>query len=130
MTANKIVVDNSVLIASIKEEDINYQSAYRYFKENAEIKKIIPTFAYFEYQAVLSRIGFNHRYLAVENVELFEISKDFTAQCSGMKLFDLFGGLKGGDLVYACVAKVLNCPLLTFDGDFDAYGNAISIIRP
>ena len=47
-----------------------------------------------------------------------------------MKLFDLFRRLKGGDLVYACVAKVLDCPLLTLDGDFDAYGNAISIIRP
>ena len=130
MTTNKIVVDNSVLIASIKEEDPNHASAYRYFKENAEVIKIIPTFAYFEYQAVLSRIGFNHRYLSVENAELFEISKDFTAECSEKKLFDLFGGLKGGDLVYACVAKVLDCPLLTLDGHFDTYDGYIRIIRP
>ncbi|MDP1758541.1 MAG: hypothetical protein Q8K77_01920, partial [Thermodesulfovibrionales bacterium] len=98
--------------------------------ENTEIIKIIPTFAYFEYQAVLSRIGFNHRYLSIENVELFEISMNFTAECAEKNLFDLFSGLRGGDLVYACVAKVLDCPLLTLDSDFDVYGDSISIMRP
>ena len=91
------------------------------------MRKVITTLAYFEYQATLSRDGFNYRGVYIEGAEIFEIDKPFVKRCAEEKLFDLFPKLRGADLVYACAARVMSIPLATFDSDFQPYSEIISL---
>jgi predicted nucleic acid-binding protein len=130
MSHSRIVLDNSVLYAAVSSKDINHQRASSYLKNNSGMTKVLPALAYFEYQATLSRNGFNYRGVYIESVEIFDITREFAAKCAKQKLFDKFPKLKGADLIYACVAKILDIPLLTLDKDFDPYQNQITVVNP
>ena len=47
-----------------------------------------------------------------------------------MKLYDIFSELKGADLMFACIAKAENSPLVTCDRHFEKYAGTIRIINP
>lgn len=44
------------------------------------------------------------------------------------KLFSLFDSLKGGDLIFACIAKLFGYILVTCDKDYKKYRTKINII--
>lgn len=42
----------------------------------------------------------------------------------------MFSRLRGGDLLYACIAYVEGIPLVTHDQDFDRYSDKLRLINP
>jgi hypothetical protein len=68
--------------------------------------------------------------LYYENTELYEVTKEFLAKVYKLSLYDVFSTLRGADLLYACIARVENIPLVTHDSDFDPYNNELTLIRP
>ena len=55
---------------------------------------------------------------------------DFTRRCAELHLFERFVRLRGGDLIYACIAKLEDIGFVTFDHDFAPYASEIHIIDP
>jgi hypothetical protein len=68
--------------------------------------------------------------LFIENCELYQVTASFLARLWELGLYDLFSHLKGADLLYACIAKVEEDPLVTHDAGFDRYSNELTIIKP
>ena len=58
------------------------------------------------------------------------VTPTFLKRVWDLDLYNIFLSLKGADLLYACIAKVEEIPLVTHDGDFDQYEGTIQIIRP
>jgi predicted nucleic acid-binding protein len=99
----------------------------------------LPGLIFFELQAVRARRKrdkvedrppYGRIPLYVENSELYEVTPAFLKRVWDLDLYNLFLSLKGADLLYACIAKVENIPLVTHDKDFDQYEGTIQIIRP
>lgn len=130
----KNVLDASFLISAIRSIDENHRFCYEYFMNHEEDIWLIPTIAYFEYQAAQSRLEKEgkkaYRELFIPNVEIYEISLDFIKRSVQNDLITLFKELKGADLIYACVAKVESSPLITCDKHFEKYSNEIEVINP
>lgn len=132
---NRLLLDASFLISAIRSCDINHLACYGYFKNHADnFRWVIPTIAYFEYQATQSRLrreGKNaYRELFIPNVEVFEISKKLIQKTAELDLANVFASLHGADLVYACIAKIEEIPLVTCDKHFKPYNQVITIINP
>lgn len=68
--------------------------------------------------------------LSYENSELYNVSQEFLLKVYELNLYDKFSTLKGADLLYACIAKVENIPLVTHDNDFEPYSGEVTLIRP
>jgi predicted nucleic acid-binding protein len=130
----KLVVDASFLISAIRSCDVNHQQCFQFFSEHENVTWIIPTIAYFEYQAAQSRLRREgkeaYRELYIPNFKVYELTHDFIKQVAEMDLPNLFEHLKGADLVYACVAKVEKIPLVTCDGHFEQYFAEIEVVNP
>jgi hypothetical protein len=73
---------------------------------------------------------FRHAPLFYENTELYHVTKKFLAKVYRFGLYDKFRSLRGADLLYACIARVEDIPLVTHDKDFDPYQEEITLIRP
>jgi len=112
----KLVVDASFLISAIRSCDVNHQQCLQFFREHENLTWIIPTIAYFEYQAAQSRLRREgkkaYREIYIQNFKVYELTHDFIKQVAERDLANLFEHLKGADLVYACVAKVEKIPLV------------------
>jgi predicted nucleic acid-binding protein len=123
----RLLTDASFLISSIRTCDRHHQPCYQYFKDHEDSTWVVPTIAYFEYQATQSRLRQEgkkaYRELYIPNIEVYEISHELIQKVSSLDLANLFERLRGADLVYACIAKVEGIPLITCDGDFDAYAH-------
>jgi hypothetical protein len=65
-----------------------------------------------------------------ENTELYQVTKKFLAKVHELGLYDKFSALRGADLLYACIARVENIPLVTHDSDFDPYSKELTLIKP
>jgi predicted nucleic acid-binding protein len=117
------------LTSVIRTADVHYNIANQFYKRNSDAVWVIPTLAYFEFQAAQSRSGRRYRYVYINALEVFELTLDFTRRCREKQLFERFLKLRGADLVYACIAKVEGIALVTFDQDFDDYAGDIEIIR-
>jgi predicted nucleic acid-binding protein len=139
---SRYVLDASVMAAVINMDDLEHQSCYWFFKNLHDADRVIwvvPGLIFFELQAVRARrkrdmIENSPPYaripLYVENSELYEVTPTFLKIVWDLNLYDVFLSLKGADLLYACIAKVENIPLVTHDRDFDQYEGIIQIIRP
>jgi len=64
------------------------------------------------------------------NTELYHVTGEFLARVWELGLYDRFSGLRGADLLYACIALVEGIPLVTHDADFDLYSDQIRLIKP
>lgn len=73
---------------------------------------------------------FLHSPLYYENTELYHVTKKFLAKVYNLGLYDKFSTLRGADLLYACIARVENIPLVTHDSDFDPYRKELTLIKP
>jgi hypothetical protein len=52
------------------------------------------------------------------------------AKVYDLGLYDKFSTLRGADLLYACIARVENIPLVTHDSDFSPYSKELELIKP
>ena len=121
LTSMRLVWDASALVAVVNVNDVHHQEAYSVWQRHENDVSIFPALAWFEYQAVVSRlrregksIQRNLHLLDHKNIVL-PIDQDFVEKCAAMKLADMFSSLRGADLVYACMAASEGAFLVTFD---------------
>ena len=138
----RYVLDASVMAAVINMDDPEHQSCYWFFKNLHDADRVtwvVPGLIFFELQAVRARRKrdkvedrppYGSIPLYVENTELYEVTPKFLKSVWDQDLYNVFLSLKGADLLYACIAKMENLPLVTHDKDFDQYEGVIQIIRP
>jgi len=130
----RYITDASFLISAIRNCDSNHQSCFQFFRENEQSKWVVPTIAYFEYQAAQSRLEKEgkkaYRELYIPNLEVYEISHSLIKAVAELDLANVFTDLRGADLIYACISKVERIPLVSCDTHFKKYSGAIELINP
>jgi predicted nucleic acid-binding protein len=128
----RYVIDASVLVAAVNTADVNHVACYGFFKNHEDDTFVIPTLAYFEFQAAQSRIrreGRNAiRELYIPNAETYEITQATLRRASELELPDKLSALRGADLVYACVAALEGLPLVTNDQGFRAIESHVPVV--
>lgn len=131
-----ILVDASVLVAAFNKSDSNHNKAL-FFLKNIDSKKrvILPAHTLFEMMAAINRRRNSQSYLGFEKGELelpfdtIHITQQVADRCRDAELFELFRTLRGGDLIYACIAKLYSLTLVTLDNkDFAPYQNELKLI--
>ena len=136
----KLVWDTSALI-NIKEGDATcYSPAHSLWKDLADgwidgpYQNIIPAVAAFEIPATVSRIrrdGGNmlrEFYIMGANETLYPIDEKFVTAADAIVALPGFNTLRGGDLIFACIAKLENAWLITLDKGFSAVADQITVI--
>jgi predicted nucleic acid-binding protein len=133
MTTKKLT-DASFLISAIRTCDEYHVQCYGFFQNHEDSTWVVPTIAYFEYQATQSRLKREgkkaYRELYIPNLEIYEISLKLIRKVSELDLPNWFEKLRGADLIYACIANIENIPLVTCDRHFDHYRQEIKVINP
>lgn len=129
--ADRYVIDASVLVGAVNSADVNHVACYSFFKDHEDDTFVIPTLAYFEFQAAQSRIRREGRRaireLYIPNAETYEITHATLRRASELELPDKLSALRGADLVYACVAAIEGLPLVTNDRGFKIVEGTIKI---
>lgn len=138
----RYVLDTSVLVSIVNSDDAEHFSCYSFFRNLHDEDKaiwVVPGVIFFEFQATQSRLYrerrpghpvFRNAPLFYTNTELYHVTKKFLTRVYDLELYDKFSSLRGADLLYACIAKVENLPLVTHDKGFDRYSDELTIIRP
>lgn len=138
----RYALDASVLASIVNSDDVEHFSCYSFFMNLNDKDKacwVVPGLIFFELQATQSRryrekqqgpSVFRRAPLFYENTEVYHVTKRFLKEVDDLKLYDAFSHLRGADLLYACIARVENIPLVTHDSHFDRYKEAITLIRP
>jgi predicted nucleic acid-binding protein len=138
----RLALDASVLTSIVNSDDVHHIPCYSYFVKHHEADTaqwVIPGLIIFEYQATQSRRYrerrpgkpvFRFAPLYVDKCQLYHITQKFLHTVDELKLYDLFNHLKGADLLYACIAKVEDIPLVTHDKQFNQYRNDLRLINP
>lgn len=126
------VIDASVLVGAVNSADVNHVACYSFFRNHEDDILIIPTLAYFEFQAAQSRIRREGRRaireLYIPNAKTYEITQATLRRASELQLLDKLSALRGADLVYACIAAIEGLPLVTNDRGFRAVRPHVKII--
>lgn len=138
----RYALDANVLASIVDSRDAEHFSCYSFFRnlhdEDAAIW-VVPGLIFFEFQATQSKKAkkrgkssspYRHAPLFETNTELYHVTESFLAKVWDLELYNKFGHLKGADLLYACIAKVENIPLVTHDADFDKCQGEITLIKP
>jgi predicted nucleic acid-binding protein len=129
----QFITDASFLISAIRDVDRNHDACYTFFKENEDSEWIIPTIAYFEYQATQSRLKREgekaYRELYIPNPKIYPITHELIKKVSKLDLAVVFEDLRGADLICACIAKIEEIPLITCDSHFNKYQKEIALIN-
>jgi predicted nucleic acid-binding protein len=138
----RYALDASVLAAIVNSDDVEHFSCHSFFRNLADDDKarwVVPRLIFFEFQATQSKRYrmrrprqpvFRRSPLHDENTELYQVTKKFLAKVHELGLYDKFSALRGADLLYACIARVENIPLVTHDSDFDPYSKELTFIKP
>ena len=136
----RFVWDTSALL-NIKEPNSHgYSPGHSFYKDFSDgwlpgpYFNIYPAIAVFELQATVSRAHREGRkmlrdfYVVTENSLIYPIDQELTYQCS--KLFDQpgFSSLRGGDLIFACIAHIEDAHLITLDKGFGAVADFVRVI--
>jgi len=134
MKDSALLVDASFLISAIRSCDANHLSSYEYISEHSHSMWLIPAIAYFEYQATQSRLEHDgkgaYRSIYIPNSKILPIGHAIIRESAKRDLANVFTGLRGADLIYACIAIIKNIPLVTLDSDFAQYRDKITVINP
>ena len=125
----RLLVDACFLTSLMRSTDANHHPAIAFYHQHLGATWVVSTLAYFEFQAAQSRSGHTYREVYVSNLEVFELTLEFARRCVQQQVFNTFLKLRGADLVYACIAKVEDIPLVTFDKGFDDYRGDIKLHR-
>ena len=137
----RYALDASVLASIVNSDDVEHFSCYSFFSNLTDGDAalwVVPGLIVFEFQATQSRRYrklrpgqpvFRNSPLHYENTELYHVTKKFLAKVYDLGLYDKFSTLRGADLLYACIARVENIPLVTHDSDFDPYSKELELIK-
>jgi predicted nucleic acid-binding protein len=133
----RLIPDSSFIVSVVNSKDALHGPCYSYWKNSEDkVLWIIPDLVFFEFQAAQSRRyqGKDEPYRELSlhrgNSRRFRITNKLLGTMWDMKLYDVFSGLKGADLLFACIAKAENLPLITCDNHFEKYADVIEIINP
>ncbi len=138
----RYVLDASVLGAVMNLDDPAHHECYWYFRSHFDAGTatwVVPGLIFFELQAMRSRRNreridirppFHSVPLYLENTQLYEITPTFLQRVEELDLYRTFDFLRGADLLYACIARVEDLPLVTRDGHFDRCRDVIQLIDP
>ena len=139
----RMVLDASVLTSIVNSDDALHLPCYHFFRVHHDADSatwVVPGLLIFEFQATQSRryrelhperkSVFRDAPLFVDKCELYDISKEFIWKVHELRLYDLFDKLRGADLLYSCIAKVEQIPLITHDKGFSPYNGDIALINP
>jgi predicted nucleic acid-binding protein len=136
----KFVWDTSALI-NIKEPDSSgYSPGYSLMKDLSDgwipgpYQNIYPAIAVFEVNATVSRM---HRegkkilrdyYIMNESSFIYSIDQQLIYKCNELVVLDGFSGLRGADLIFACIAYLEKAFLVTKDKDFSVIAHHVQVI--
>lgn len=127
----RYLIDACVLIGAVNSADATHGGCYNFFKNNEDAILVVPTLAYFEFQATQSRIKNEGkraiRELYIPNLEKYEITDALIRRANELDLFNKFK-LKGADLIYACIAAIEAIPLVTTDRDFESIQSDVKVV--
>jgi predicted nucleic acid-binding protein len=130
----KQLVDSGSLVAAIRSRDPNHWKCASYFRNHRESAWVIPAMAYFEYQAVQSRLKREgkepYQELFLSKWEVYDISLNLLRKAAELELVDRFAKLSGSELICACISKIEQMPLVTCDSRFSDYAAEIEVINP
>lgn len=136
----RFVWDTSALL-NIKEPNAEaYSPGYSFYKDFSDAVfpgpyfNIYPASSVFELQASVSRAHREGRkmlrdfYVVSENSVVYPIDQDLIYRSA--HLFDKpgFSSLRGGDLIFACIAHLEDAYLITLDKGFDVVSSQIRVI--
>lgn len=129
----QFLLDSGVIHAIYNKEDVHHSVCFRFLNEHKDARLYIPTHSRFEIQSSISKrkkakTFTRHDKNIRVNFKNINIDAKFYQECQDKKLFSLFDCLKGGDLIFACIAKLRGYTLLTCDKDYKKYGTNINII--
>jgi predicted nucleic acid-binding protein len=136
----RFVWDTSALL-NIKEPNAEgYSPGHSFYKDFNDgwlpgpYFNIYPSIAVFELQASISRAHREGRkilrdfYIVSDNSTVYPIDQDLVYRCA--HLFDQpgFSSLRGGDLIFACIAHLEDAYLVTLDKGFNAVSSQVRVI--
>lgn len=137
----KFVWDTSALVNIKEPNEQGYSPAYSFMTDffdgwiDEPYQNIFPANAVFEVAATISR---KHRegikilrelYIVNEHSRIYDIDTDFIRKTNTLVASDGFSKLRGGDLIFACIAYVEDAYLVTLDGDYDVVSDKIKVIN-
>jgi hypothetical protein len=64
-----------------------------------------------------------------ENELLYPIDQKFVNSADAIVALPGFDKLRGGDLIFACIAKLENAWLVTLDSDFSVVSDQITVVN-
>lgn len=138
----RYALDASVLASIVNSDDAEHFSCYSFFRnlnDEDSATWVVPGLIFFEFQATQSRRyrehhpgrpAYRNAPLFDTNTELYHVTESFLRNVWELELYDRFSYLRGADLLYACIGRVEQIPLVTHDGHFDRYRDEIHIIKP
>lgn len=130
----KLLIDNSVMHAFANVKDSHHNICKKFFEEHQNEKLYFSVHSFFEFKASRARRikgkvfeGMSGNFQIKDGV-ILSITRELLDLCQEKKFFEKFQNLKGGDLLYACMAKAGDFTLVTCDTDFNEYKNEVDII--
>lgn len=139
-TTKRFVWDTSALLNIKEPNGQGYSPGHSFYKDFSDgwlpgpYFNIYPAIAVFELQASVSRVHREGRkmlrdfYIVSENSVVYPIDQELISRCAD--LFDKpgFSSLRGGDLIFACIARVEDAYLVTLDKGFSLVADHIRVI--
>ena len=131
----KYLIDASVIHGLANTKDRHHSVCKEFFEENANEQFHFSVHSFFEVHAARLRrirgrdfVGLPGQF-KLRNQILHILDNNFYKECKRRDLFSVFDGLKGSDLIYACLAKIRGLTLVTCDEDFNPYADEIGVLR-
>jgi hypothetical protein len=136
----RFVWDTSALLNIKEPDEQGYSPGHSFYKDFNDgwlpgpYFNIYPSIAVFELQASISRAHREGRtmlrdfYILGENSIIYPIDDDLIKRCG--HLFDQpgFSNLRGGDLIFACIAHLEDAYLVTLDKGFRVVASEIRVV--
>lgn len=136
----KFVWDTSALL-NLKEADKQgFSPAYSLWKDLSDgwiegpYQNILPAVGYFELQASISRRSregdtiLREFYILGEHEQTYPIDLDLIRRSNELVKESGFNKLRGGDLMFACIAHLEDAWLVTLDKGFAAVADKVKVL--
>lgn len=129
----KYLIDASVAHAMANVGDKHHNVCKEFFEKHQNDTMAFPVHAYFELHASIAKRKKGGSFLPFPgnvsiSITTLSLTAPFYDECKKRNLFQLFD-LRGSDLIYACIAKIENCTLVTCDSDFDKCIQEINVLK-
>jgi predicted nucleic acid-binding protein len=131
----QLLIDNSVLHAWANTKDKYHAVCKKFFEEHQNQELFFSIHGLFEFHASRARRIKGKDFdglpgnFKLKNQKFVHVNWKLFDYCQKNALFEKFKELRGGDLIYACMAEAGNFTLVTCDSDFDVYKNDINLIN-